>query len=154
MIISIISTPAAIGTTKERPPSRRHQDLMVHKSLCAQILSKNSSPGRNFCPKPKENRWKQAEVLAWGGQGSPSPQAQCPGCKGRSLLGLLIITMVSATHSSSCAQSSWVAHGGLKHRETDPECPEENPQSTPSVFPNNCASADFSRAPKVSGTSI
>lgn len=56
--------------------SCRYRDLTVCKSLCAQILSENSSPRRNLCLKPKENRWEKAEMLVWGGQGSPSPWAE------------------------------------------------------------------------------
>lgn len=52
------------------------------------------------------------------------------------------------------AQSSWVAHRGLKYSETAPECPEENPQSTPLAFANNCAFADLNSALKITRASI
>lgn len=51
--------------------------------------------------------------------------------------------MVPAIHSSH-AQSSWDIHRGLKHRERDPEWPEENVQFTPVGFCNNCTSACLS----------
>jgi len=99
--------------------------------------------------------WKQADrsVPVPGRQGCPalcteantpcSRLTERPGQKGWCLLGLLIITMVSAIHSLY-AQSSWDVHRGLKHRETDPERPEENVQFTPFVFSNNCACAYLS----------
>lgn len=58
--------------------------------------------------------------------------------------------MAPAIHSL-CAQSSWDAHGGLKHREPDPKPPEENVQFTPFVFSNNCTSAYLSRSPNIAG---
>lgn len=138
--------PCCYRHNHRNPPSDTRISLC--KSLCAQNSVKNnnnkksqkktppSSLGGNLCPKPKENRWKQADwrVLALGRQSCPAPCIRAsppcsgltehPGRKGWSLLGLLIITMVSAIHSLY-AQSSWDVHRGLKHRETDPERPEK-----------------------------
>lgn len=121
-----------------------------HQNLTVQIICV-----RKFCPKPL----LPGEMYALNQRTTGGTRQNCwPGGPGQLLspgsvswlkalisFGLLIITMVSATHSS------WVAHRRWKHRETDPECPEEKPQSTPLVSPNNCAFADLSRAPQIQG---
>lgn len=138
-------------------------------TVCTEFCKKKpqktqtSSPRRNLSPNPQENRWKQTDrrvlalrrqscppVLCTGENAPRSGLAERPGRKGWSLSGLLIITMVSAIHSLY-AQSSWDVHRGLKHRETDPERPEENVQFTPLVFSNNCASAYLSLSPNIAG---
>lgn len=130
MIISIISTPAATGNTEEPPADTGISQCANH--CVHKFCHKTLLPGEIYALNQRKTGGKRQKCWSGWARAAPHPR--------------LNVLAESNTHSS-CAQNSWVAHRGLKHRETHPECPEENPQSTPLVFANNCTL-------KITGTSI
>lgn len=86
LVLLLLFLPLLLQALPQEPPSDTKIPLRKSQN-CARNSVKNpqtSAPRRNLCPKPRENRWKQADrrVLARGRQGCPAlcTRASPPRC--------------------------------------------------------------------------